>query len=163
MPVRLGKDVTVVLASAPSSPVEGQCYEDSVTHKFYVHNGTAWVPLTKTFRTVHTWTIPGAIAVPVGDVSFIPPFFISLASGQTASLVKVRYSINSGTSVTAKLQKNGTDITGFTGISVTTTNASTTPTAVSVAEDDKIALVVTAVSGTPKNMSFTAVLEHVAA
>lgn len=32
------------LASAPSSPVEGQVYEDTTAHKLYYYNGSVWVP-----------------------------------------------------------------------------------------------------------------------
>jgi hypothetical protein len=94
-----------------------------------------------------------------GDTDFIPPIFVSLATGQSLKLVKARYVINSGTSVTCKLQANGSDITGFTGISVTTTAAETDPTDVDLADNDRLALVVTAVSGTPKNLSFSLVFE----
>jgi hypothetical protein len=116
--------------------------------------------VTKTFRTVHTFAVGGTIAVPSGDTDFIPPFFISKMAGQTVKLVKARYRINGGTSATVKLQNNGSDITGFTGMSVTTTTAETDPTDVTLADNDLIALVVTAVSGTPKNLSVTLVLEH---
>jgi len=118
---------------------------------------------TLTYRIPHTWAIPGEIAVPSGDTDFIVPFFVKLPAGQTASLAIARYVINSGTSVTCKLQVNGVDVTGFTGISVTTTPADTDPTDdsgfdpgdVALANNDKVALVVTAVSGTPTNMTFT--------
>jgi hypothetical protein len=114
----------------------------------------------KTVRLPQTYTIAGEIKVPSGDTDFINPFFISLPTGQTGQIVACRYKINSGTSATIKLQKNGTDITGFTSISVTTTAASTTPTAVSISNNDQINLVVTAVSGTPKNLSVTIFIEY---
>ena len=113
-----------------------------------------------TIRVGKTYAIAGEIKVPVGQTDFLVPFFVSFAGGQTADLVKVRYQIQAGTSVTCKLQKNGVDITGFTAISVTTTAASTDPTDVALAEDDEIALVVTAVAGTPQNMTFTIFIEH---
>lgn len=112
----------------------------------------------KVFRQGHTYAISGEIKVPSGDTDFILPFFFSLATGQTANIIKARYSINSGTSVTAKLQRNGGDITGYTGISVTTTPTTTTQTQ-ALSDDDEIALVVTAVSGTPTNMNFTIFIE----
>lgn len=118
-------------------------------------------PVLKTIRIPHTFTVTGTVAVPSGDTDFITPFFVPVITGDTVKLVGCRYRINSGTSVTAKLQVNGSDATGFTGISVTTTSASTTPTAITLANNDIIALVVTAVSGTPKNMSFSVFLEHV--
>jgi len=108
-----------------------------------------------TIRTSHTYTIPGDIAVAVGDVDYIPPFYVSLVQGQSAKLAKVRFKIKSGTSATCKLTKNGSDITGFTGITVGTTVAELTPTAVALADNDELGLVVTAISGSPKNLSFT--------
>ena len=108
----------------------------------------------------HTFTIGGEVFVPSGDVDYVVPFFVPVYAGTYVKLVRARYRINSGTSATVKLQKNGVDITGFTGISVTTTAATTNPADVSLADDDLIALVVTAVSGNPKNLTFTLVLEH---
>jgi hypothetical protein len=58
------------------------------------------------------------------------------------------------------VQKNDVDVTGFSGLSVTTTVATTNPANVSLADNDKLALIVTAVAGTPKNLSFTLFLEH---
>ncbi len=113
-----------------------------------------------TIRVGKTYAIAGEIKVPVGQTDFIIPFFVSLAGGQTADLVKARHQIQSGTSVTCKLQKNAVDITGFTGISVTTTPADTDPTDVALAENDELALVVTAVAGTPQNLTFTIFIEH---
>lgn len=108
----------------------------------------------------HTFLVPGLIAVPSGATDYIPPMFITVPSGVTVKISKVRYKIRAGTSVTFKLQNNGVDITGFTGISATTTAASTTPTAVAVADDDVIALIVTAVSGAPDNLSVKLVLDY---
>ncbi len=115
---------------------------------------------SKTIRQGHTWGISGEVKVASGNTDFLLPFFVSLATDQTAKLVSCKYKINSGTSVTAKLQQNDVDITGFTGISVTTTAATTDPTDVTLADGDKLALLVTAVSGTPTNMSFTIFIEH---
>ena len=112
-----------------------------------------------TLRVGHTYAISGEIKVPVGQTDFLVPFFVSLAGGQTAKLVKARHKLNTGTSVTCKLQKNDVDITGFTAISVTTTAADTDPTDVTLADNDKISIIVTAVAGTPQNMSFTLFIE----
>jgi len=114
---------------------------------------------SSTLRISHTYAITGEIKVPSGDTDFVIPFFVSLASGQTAKLVKARHKINSGTSVTCKLQKNDVDATGFTGISVTTAVGNTDPADITLADNDKLSLIVTAVAGTPKNMSFTIFLE----
>jgi hypothetical protein len=113
----------------------------------------------KTFRVTQTWTIGGYINVPQGDIDYINPIFVSVASGQTFKLAACRYRINSGTSATVKLQRNGSDITGFTGISVTTTAATTDPADVTLGDGDMIQLVVTAIAGSPQNMSFSLVFE----
>lgn len=115
---------------------------------------------TGVFQTVHTFAIGGFVAIPVGQVDYIPPFFFCKRSNQASQLVAVRAVISTGTSVTAKLQKNGTDITGFTGMSITPTAASITPTAVNLANNDMIQLIVTGISGAPQNLTVTLVIEH---
>jgi len=120
---------------------------------------TVWSEFAKTYRFGHTYAIVGEIKVPAGDTDFVVPFFVSLVAGQTGSLVKARHKINSGTSVTCKLQINDVDATGFTSISVTTTAGQTDPANVALADNDKIALVVTAVSAVPTNLSFTIFIE----
>ena len=111
------------------------------------------------FRTSHTWTISGAVAVASGDTDYICPFFISVPTGQTAKIVGARYRINSDTSVTVKLTKNGSDISGYTSLSVTTGNSSVSGE-ITLADNDMIGLIVTAVSGTPKNLSFSLYVEY---
>lgn len=113
----------------------------------------------KVYRTPHTYAISGAINVAVGDVDFIPPFFYSLVAGQTASLVKVRYKLNGGTSANVKVQINDVDAVGFTGITVTTAAAETDPVDVALSDNDKISLVVNSVVGSPVNLSFTLFIE----
>jgi len=140
----------------------GVVWYDTTTSKLRAREGGTDkdVIAEKTFRIPHTWAISGEISVPSGDTDFIIPFFVSLPAGQTAALVKARHRINSGTSATVKLQKNGLDVTGFTGISVTTTDSTTDPTDVAIADDDDIALIVTGVSGTPTNLTFTIFIEY---
>jgi len=113
-----------------------------------------------TFSEAKVFTIPDEIKVPVGDTDFIPPFFVSLASGQTAKVTKVIHRLNSGTSATFKLQKNGADLTGFTGIEAKAETQTKDPTDQAVADGDRLALVVTAVSGAPKNLSAAVVIEY---
>jgi hypothetical protein len=112
-------------------------------------------------RESHTFTIPGAIAVPSGDTDYICGFFVASPVGRTPRLVECRHRINSGTSATVKLQRNGADITGFTGLSVTPTSTLTDPADQDLAHGDYIALVVTAVTGSPKNLSLTLVVDQI--
>jgi hypothetical protein len=120
--------------------------------------GVDFETLTKTARLPHTWTVAGAVAVPSGDTNFIIPFFVPVPGGQTVTLAGARYRINSGTSATVKLQRNGVDVAGFTGLAVTTT-AATTSGSQALADGDMLALVVTAVAGSPVNMTFTVYLD----
>jgi hypothetical protein len=109
----------------------------------------------KTVRAAHTWAISGAVAVGASL-----SMFVSLAAGQTANIASAKYKIGAGTSVTVSVRKNGVDVTGFTGLSVTTTAASTDPANVALAEGDDLSLNITAVSGVPTGLSFTLFLEH---
>jgi hypothetical protein len=145
---------TVVNVSSATAPTSGQVLRATSS------TTATWQTLTKSIRLPHTWAISGEIKVPSGDTDFLCPFFVSLASGQTAKITSARHVINSGTSATVKLQRNGSDVTGFTGISVTTTATTTNPTDVGLSENDRLALVVTGVSGKPKNLSFTLFIEH---
>lgn len=127
-------------------------------------SGKSIVARTTTINVPHTWAVAGEIKVPVGNADVIPGFFVpTLAAGQTCKLTEARHKIGAGTSATVKLQKNGADITGFTGMSVTTTAATTDPADVTLAAGDYIQPIVTAVSGTPQNMSLTVALEYAAA
>ncbi len=110
-------------------------------------------------RDVHTFALMGTIAVPSGDTDFIPPFYIEPPQGCTPYLISLKHKINSGTSVTYKLQINGSDATGFTALSATTTEAVVNPTDVVLASGDRVAVVVTAVSGAPKNLTISLVIE----
>lgn len=110
-------------------------------------------PLAGPYRYSHSFLISDTVNVASGDVDFIPPIFVPVKSGNTVQLVAVRYKINSGTSVTFKLQRNGVDVTGATSMSCTTTATTTDFSDVTCADGDVVAMVVTAVSGTPKNMS----------
>jgi hypothetical protein len=117
----------------------------------------------KIYRTGHTIALMGGINVPSGTSDVIPPFFVAVPAGKTAKIVAVRSIIGAGTSVTAKLTKNGVDIAEYSGanaIAVSTSAASVTPgSPPSVASADLLQLVVTAVSGSPENLSVTIVIE----
>lgn len=112
----------------------------------------------KAQRVGQTFAIQGEVTAIV-----VPGFFVSLATGQTATLVKCRAKIAEGTKVKFKIQKNGSDITGFgttaAPLEATSTAATTAPTAVALAEDDVLTLVIVSVEGAPKNLTVSAFLE----
>ena len=118
-------------------------------------DGTAVVSSAAALNVPLALTVTGDITVATLPGVFVP----SLAPGQTAKLVEARHIIGSGTSATVKLQRNGVDITGFAGMSVTTTAGLTDPDDVTLAAGDYIQPVVTAVLGAPKDLGITVVLE----
>ncbi|MBK9181423.1 MAG: hypothetical protein IPM45_18075 [Acidimicrobiales bacterium] len=80
-------------------------------------------------------------------------------TGTTVKLVSCRHRINGGTSATCKLTINGSDATGFTAMSVTTSSGHTDPADVALADGDLIALVVTAVDAAPTDLTVSLILE----
>lgn len=114
--------------------------------------------LTKTIRYTQTWTVGGYVNVAIDDIDYIAPTFVATAVGQTVKLIGCRYRINSGTSATVKIQRNGSDISGLTGIAATTTSA-TTDADVTLSDSDMLQLVVTAISGSPQNLSLSLIFE----
>ena len=124
-------------------------------------DGKARVAHTTNLSMPHTWAVAGEVKVPVGNTDVIPGFFIPLSSGnQNTYIASAYYQIGSGTSVTAKLQKNGVDITGYTNISITPTAAAVFTSVGPLNAGDYIQLIPTAVAGTPENLSFTLVLRY---
>jgi len=80
----------------------------------------------------HNYTIPGDLEA--GD---LVGFFVPVMTGTTVKVTECRYQTLSG-SATVTLKKNGTGLTGFTSMSVTTTAASTDPTDQTLADNDFI-------------------------
>lgn len=110
----------------------------------------------------HTFAVGGEVRVPVGQVDVIPGLYVPVLANQTVKLKRVRYAITAGTSATVKVQRNAVDITGLTGLAATSTVAETSPSGgpVTLANNDKFQVIVTAVSATPQNMTVTLVFEH---
>ncbi len=108
-----------------------------------------------TVRIPHTFHVPGDVKVAVGDVDFIMPFYIPVLPSKFSRIVAVRHKINSGVSATFKVQANGVDVVGFTGILATTTVTTTDPVDDNFTDGQAIAVVITAVAGTPKNLAVT--------
>lgn len=108
----------------------------------------------------HTYTISGGVLVAVGQVDYINPFFVKVPASQTVKLISARYVIASGGSATFKVQINGADAAGFTGMVATTTDAETNPADITLADNSKVALVITSVAGSPLNLSVTLFFEY---
>ena len=115
--------------------------------------------VTKTYSTPHTFSVYGEVRVPSGDTDYIPPFFVVTSGTQTCKFTRAKCRINSGTSATISIRRNGTEMTGANGV-VTPTGIEINPADVTLADGDLISVVVTAVSGTPKNLTVTVALEH---
>ena len=120
----------------------------------------------RTLRIPHTFMIPGDALVPSGDVSYIPPFFVPvIATVQTVSIVGARFRINSGTSATFSLRRNNgvgaiADLAAAYAGLVAGTADGAVNSSVALADGDKIAPVITAVAGTPRNVSITVYLDY---
>lgn len=108
----------------------------------------------KKVRFGQTFAILGTVTT-----AAVPGFYVSLPPGaKSLKLVKARYHITEGTEVTGKLQVNGSDATGFTGIVATTTPAEKTGE-VTLAENDLVTFVPATAVGTPKNLNVSCFLE----
>ena len=108
----------------------------------------------------HTFIVGGPVNVPSGQIDYINPFFVRVPATQTVKLISARHRINSGTSATAKVQINGSDATGFTGMAITTASTDTDPADITLSNNAVVSLVVTATSGSPQNMSVTLFFEY---
>ena len=167
----VGSDV-IDFADSGGGPVAAPTW-DSITdkpstfppaeHDNLAHNPDyldASTPISSSTVIPHTWITPNAVTVPSGTTDAIPPMIVSLPVDRTAKLLSLRRSILGGTSATFKLQRNGVDITGYTGLSATTTIAQTDAADVALADGDKIQPIVTAVSGSPVGLSISLVIEY---
>lgn len=115
---------------------------------------------TKTLRVPHTFAIAGAVSTGTTPVAFI-----DLPSGQTAKLAAARHMVQSGTSASFRLQRNGSDVTGFgtSGAPLSATTTATTktdPTDVALADGDRLAVLISAVSGSPADLTVTLLVDY---
>lgn len=104
-----------------------------------------------------TWLVPGALVVESGATGYINGWFVPVPPGQLITVIGVWGVIRAGTSVTVKFQRNGTDITGLTGIVITsslpTSIVAQPSTFIDLMDGDYIKPIVTAVSGSPDNLT----------
>jgi hypothetical protein len=102
-----------------------------------------------------TYSISGALGLPSGATNFLPPFFESVDTSQTVTLVGVRGMVRTGT-VTLDIYQNGSSVATSIGL---TTTPSYTAIGVSIADGDYFAPVITAVGSTPDGLSLSFVFE----
>lgn len=131
-------------------------------------NGTAWVPLTNNVKKVvvpHTFTLAGPVVTANGDDYYVPPMIVPVPPSQSVRLVGTRTFLRSGGSVTFELWKYNpstnasTKIYGPTVAGVGASNPG--PGAGSTFSDgESLLLVVTGLSGAPKNLSVSCFLEY---
>jgi hypothetical protein len=65
--------------------------------------------------------MPGTLGVESEGNNYMNGWFVPVPPGQTVGVLGVWGVIRAGTSVTVKFQLNGSDISGLTGIEITTT------------------------------------------
>lgn len=72
---------------------------------------------TVTVRSTHTYAIAGPVSVYANAAAGAPePFYPGVASGVTASVAAVRYSLASGASVTFNVTQSGSTVSGGSGL-----------------------------------------------
>jgi hypothetical protein len=111
-------------------------------------------------RLPHTWAVPGEIKVAVGATDFIVPFYVPAPPGRFARIVACARAIQAGTSVTFSVRKSGVDVPGLAGLVATPSGVATAISPVSCTDSELLSLVVTAVSGTPKNLTATLYIDY---
>lgn len=103
----------------------------------------------------HTWVVPGDVAVPSGDTNVIPPMFAN-GDHYDISIVSVLCRMSSGTSVSFNVVVGASSVGSFTA----TTNTLYSDLTYDIVSKSAIAPVVTAVSGSPKNLTITISLKY---
>lgn len=171
-------DVQGTMAARPSAGVRGRYYWVSDPGNandlvLFRDDGTTWRQVNrKTVVTTvpHTFTVSGDVFVAAGDNFFIPPFYVPLPAGQLVRFAGGYARANSGTGVTYDVRVNDTTVPGLGGLTATPLgNAVPVPATTSLATlvgganptMAKVAAVVTAVAGAPKNLTITLFFDYV--
>lgn len=121
---------------------------------------TAWVSVFKSatvFRDTHNFTLQGDVRVDnVAQDFYINPYFIDLPVGQSNTVVRIRHVLRLGGTATCSFQRRKTDgtVTTLASFTVGTTDGVlTTGLPVLLTDGDRLSLVVTATTGTPKHLT----------
>lgn len=115
---------------------------------------------TSTVRLPHTWHVPGEVKVASGDTDYILPFSINFLPA-TVRVVHVEYGLNSGSSATVMLRRRntGNGITDIFNSAIGPGISGAAITPFTLNNSDRLEIVVTAVSGTPRNLWYTVTLD----
>lgn len=117
----------------------------------------------------HTFGIMGEVYVPSGDDSIVPAMNVDLQPGYGARLSRMRYHLDMASAtptVAFEVRRNGAAVPGASTASAPSTPAAGRTvrlkefTPVTLADGDRLQPWVTAITGTPKNLSVTITIEH---
>lgn len=148
---RLYDTLLVVEQAAPATPASGLgAIYPKTDGRWYVKDDAGVErAVNPVLPRDKTWAIGGEITAATPVAAF--PLFVP--TGWTCALTRGRHRIESGTSMTWRLQRNGADITGWgtsgSPLSSTTTWTTVDPADVAVADLDYFDLVWGAATGTP--------------
>lgn len=154
-------------STRPESPRIGQPGFNIDINGAEVWSGTKWESVVTKRKLVvpHTFTLAGPVvtANSAGDY-FVPPFFMSAPTGQTAKIVSYRARVWHGVvgtnTVTWKLVKNGsTDVSSVVSTTHHTGEVSGSLDS-TFANGESLGLVVTGTVGSPKNLTVTVYVEY---
>lgn len=159
---------------APEEKVYEISFEDTIVPARIAPKTIYWTPglLTRpanTFSLSQTYPIQGEVKQPSGDDYVLPPFPIPVLSGsQSVVLKQIKYRLLNGSAanrVTFAIYRNGIALPDYSGVNAiqTAINANWNPVDkpdVTLASNDELQIVVTATTGTPKNLSIAFDFEH---
>jgi hypothetical protein len=109
------------------------------------------------FREPRNWSVAGEVTT-----GTLPGPEIAPAVGEQVLAVRVGYKLLGGTAVKFSVFRNGSPMTGFSNLEATGTAQHATPAALALSEGDELTLEIAEVSGTPRGLSVTLQLEHIA-
>jgi len=141
---------------------------ETFTEKFRYQNRVNGVAPGESQKKViipYTWAVTGTISLSSYAASVVVRDTYTGQTGNdiTAKIVSASYQIASGTNVTWKLQKNGSDLDGY-GTSASpltaTTTAALTESVQTLTDQDILTPVPVGVSGSPTNFNLTVHLEY---